>query len=93
MGAEVRARFGRDLYPSIRTICGGGMPEKYEHFLAEQQSSRRGTVDLHHEPTELAEVDLNELRAFVEKTGYCGLTALEQYAFEKVEREKREGLR
>ena len=66
------------------------MPERYEDWSAERRLARlRRPIDFNPEPPKWADVDLSELRDFVERTGYRGQSALENYALEKVEREQR----
>jgi len=81
------ANVTRDLYPAIQTVCPG-LPNTYELWEAYLFQNRDRTVNLNGEQVIETPVDVNELREFCKKTGQRGQTALDNYAYEKGNREQ-----
>ncbi len=80
----------RDRYPTVRNICDGGLPESYDTWIYENEQSSRHSIGIG-DVTKWVELDLNEFRAYCQRTRYKGQTALDNFAFEKGNALERDG--
>ena len=83
MASEIRAGVTKANYAQVRAIVGGSMPATFPEWEEALRRAKHGTRYLTPEPPTIIKIDLDELRAFVKRTGQSGDTAIDNYAAEK----------
>lgn len=87
MAREIVASVRSELYPEVRVICGGALPDTYDEWRSEKQRMSFRTTDLNPQSPVVVDVDIEGLRAFVAETHQVGETALHNYAVDKARRQ------